>query len=134
MSVGRFDRELELPSRGDIAVKGPFDPEDAEVGTAKVLFLIVQGEGENTVVVDGEGTWRRGENDDKWTGTASREGNRAGGGTGELYADGARGIALSVVMKPGKLFDGGSKFDPPSIEALTWCADFRLVGSPGQAA
>ncbi len=40
----------------------------------------------------------------------------------------ARGIALSVVIKPGTILDGGrKKFDPPSIESLTWCADFHFV-------
>ena len=38
-----------------------------------------------------------------------------------------RGIALSVVIKPGSVFDRGRKFDPPTIESLTWCADFKFV-------
>jgi hypothetical protein len=105
MSVGRFDRELPLPRQGRVPVKGPFKPQDRAVNTARVLFLIVQGEGE-----------------------VDRRGKRVGGeGTGTLKLGLARGIALSVVVKPGSVFDRGRKFDPPAIETLTWCADFKFV-------
>jgi hypothetical protein len=127
MSIGRFDRELPLPRQGRITVKGPFKPQDLAVDAAKVLFLIVQGEGEDAVIVNGEGTWNR-ENGTDWTGSAPRSGPHAGGhGTGTLHLGLARGIAVSVVIKPGKVFGRGRKFDPPSIEALTWCADFDFV-------
>jgi len=53
MSVGRFDRELPLPRQGRVPVKGPFNPQDRAANAAKVLFLIVQGEGEDAVIVDG---------------------------------------------------------------------------------
>jgi hypothetical protein len=36
----------------------------------------------------------------------------------------ARGIALAMVVKPGKLT--GSRFDPPMIQALTWWSDFQF--------
>jgi hypothetical protein len=127
MSTGRFDRELPLPSSGRITIKGPFNPQDNKVDGAKVLFLVVQGEGEDAVIVDGEGTWERA-NGNEWSGTIARRGTHVGGeGTGPLTLGLARGIALSVVIKPGKTFDHGRRFDPPTIEALTWCADFKFV-------
>ena len=127
MTHGRFDRKLPLPSSGRIPIKGPFNPQDGKVDSAKVLFLIVQGEGDDAVIVDGEGTWNR-ENGTEWSGTTARRGRHAGGkGTGQLHHGLARGIALSVVIKPGKTFDRGRKFDPPTIESLTWCADFEFV-------
>jgi hypothetical protein len=127
MSVGRFDRELPLPRQGRVAVKGPFKPQDRAVNTARVLFLIVQGEGEDAVIVDGEGSWNRADGTD-WNGMVDRRGKRVGGqGTGTLKLGLARGIALSVVIKPGSVFDRGRKFDPPAIETLTWCADFKFV-------
>jgi len=127
MSVGRFDRKMPLPSSGRITIKGPFNPQDAKVESAKVLFLIVQGEGEDAVVVEGEGIWNR-KKGDEWAGTTDRRGPHVGGkGTGRLDKGLARGIAHSIVIKPGKTFDRGRKFDPPTIEALTWCADFEFV-------
>jgi hypothetical protein len=127
MSVGRFDRKLPLPRSGRIPIKGPFNPQDRGVDAARVLFLIVQGEDEDAVIVNGEGTWER-ENGNDWSGTAPRSGPRVGGhGNGTLQLGLARGIALSVAIKPGKVFDRGRKFEPPAIEALTWCADFHFV-------
>ena len=127
MSVGRFDRELPLPRQGRVPVKGPFKPQDRAVNTARVLFMIVQGEGEEAVIVEGEGSWNRANGTD-WNGTVDRRGKRVGGeGTGTLKLGLARGIALSVVVKPGSVFDRGRKFDPPTIETLTWCADFKFV-------
>src|SRR5262249_11823221 len=97
------------------------------VDGAKVLFLIVQGEGKDAVIVNGEGRWNRADGGE-WSGTTDRHGKYVGGsGTGELQLGVARGIALSVVIKPGKTFDQGRKLDPPTIEALTWCADFEFV-------
>jgi hypothetical protein len=127
MSNGRFDRKLPLPSKGPITVKGPFNPQDPKVDGAKVLFLIVQGDGKDAVICEGEGTWNRA-NGGEWSGTIDRRGKYVGGhGSGQLRAGLARGIALSVVIKPGKTFDRGRKFDPPTIEGLTWCADFEFV-------
>jgi hypothetical protein len=127
MSFGKFDRELPLPRQGRIPIKGPFKPQDPAVDAARVLFLIVQDEGEDAVIVNGEGIWNRANGTD-WSGAAPRSGPRAGGhGTGSLHLGPARGIALSIVIKPGRVFDRGRKFDPPMIEALTWCADFEFV-------
>jgi hypothetical protein len=127
MGYGRFDRKLPLPRSGRVTIKGPFNPQDSKVDSAKVLFLIVQGEGAEAVIVEGEGTWNRGTGNE-WSGTTARSGKHAGGGgTGRLHHGLARGIAHSVVVKPGKTFDRGRKFDPPTIEALTWCADFEFV-------
>ena len=127
MAAGRFDPRLPLPTQGRIPIKGPFNPQDRAVDAAKVLFLIVQGEGENAVIVNGEGTWQRAEGNE-WSGTAPRTGRLAGGdGTGTLQQGLARGIALSVVIKPGQVFDRGRRFEPPAIETLTWCANFYFV-------
>ena len=94
MSVGRFDRELPLPRQGRVPVKGPFKPQDRAVNAAKVLFLIVQGEGEDAVIVDGEGSWNRANGTD-WNGTVDRRGKRVGGhGTGSLKLGLARGIEI----------------------------------------
>ncbi len=127
MAAGRFDRRLPLPRQGRIPIKGPFNPQDRAVDAARVQFLIVQGEDENAVIVNGEGSWHRARGND-WRGTAPRSGPRVSGhGTGTLRPGLARGIALAVVIKPGKVFDRGRRFDPPSIETLTWCADFYFV-------
>jgi hypothetical protein len=127
MSSGKFDRKLPLSDSGLVTIKGPFDPQDDKVDGARVLFLIVQGEGKDAVIVNGEGTWKRASGND-WSGTTDRHGKHAGGtGLGELELGPARGIALSVVIKPGTTYDDGRKFDPPTIEALTWCADFEFV-------
>jgi len=127
MGVGKFDRNMPLPPRGAVTIKGPFNPQDRAVDAARVLFLIVQGEGADAVIINGEGTWERAHGDE-WSGTIPRRGPHVGGGgTGTLGLGLARGIALSVVIKPGKLLDGGRRFDPPMIESLTWCADFHFV-------
>jgi hypothetical protein len=148
MSVGKFTKGY-LPDTGDrMTVTGPFDPGDDEVHFARVLFLIVQGDGWDAKVVPGMGTWnRRDGGKSEWIGTAQRSGDKdLGPSDGELSPDEiARGIAVSLVVKPGKVLtnrdelergsarDGetDARFDPPSIEALTWCADFPLArGAP----
>src|SRR2546430_15817534 len=98
MSVGRFDRELPLPRQGRVPVKGPFNPQDRAVNAAKVLFLIVQGEGKDAVIVDGEGSWNRATGTD-WNGTVDRRGKRVGGqGAGSPKLRLERGIAPSGVV------------------------------------
>ena len=127
MAAGKFDWRMPLPTQGDITIKGPFDPQDSAVDAAKVLFLIVQGEDKDAVIVNGEATWLRAHGNE-WRGTAPRRGPRVGGdGTGALRKGLARGIALSVVIKPGEVLDRGRRFDPPAIETLTWCANFYFV-------
>jgi len=123
MSLGRFDRTLPLPSSGNFTVQGPFDPE-ANVDKALIIFQIVQGEGASTVLVDGAGTWTKGNSE--WSGEASPDGAHPDGSAGQLQRGRARGIALAVVIKPGQLFDNNTRFDPPAIETLTWCADFTF--------
>ena len=123
MSHGKFN-PVNLPTRGKVTVTGPFDPQDRKVDDAKILFLVVQGGGKNTVVIQGEGEWNRGSSN--WIGEIKRTGVPALGGTnGTLQHNQiARGIAVSIVVKPGKI--QGNNFDPPSIEALTWCSDFMI--------
>jgi hypothetical protein len=131
MAAGRFDWELPLPAKLEdpVPIKGPFDPqdEDPRVDAAWVLFLIVQGEDEDAdaVIVSGEGKWRRG--GEEWRGKAPRKGRRVGGGMGTLQKGPARGIALSVLIKPEKVLDSPPRVEPPSIETLTWCANFKFV-------
>ncbi len=122
---GMFHRILPLGSAGKVAIAGKFTPDRNEKAqVAKVLFLVVQGNGPNAVTVEGEGQWVAG-GPNEWTGKVSRTGPLAGGGTGSLVQGFARGIALAIVVKPGKLT--GSRFDPPTIQALTWCSDFEFV-------
>ena len=127
MAAGRFDRRLPLPRQGRIPIKGPFNPQDRAVDAARVQFLIVQGEDENAVIVNGEGSWHRARGND-WRGQPLEAGLAFRATERERFGRGlARGIALAVVIKPGKVFDRGRRFDPPSIESLTWCADFHFV-------
>lgn len=135
MSHGRFTKGY-LDPAGKVTVTGPFDPDDAEVVFARIIFLVVQAQGgaQDTVVVRGEGAWRRGAGGaiTGWRGTAPRNGDLAlGPSTNVLQADDGkktRGIALSVVVQPGHVQNGD--FDPPSIEALNWCTNLEIVTGP----
>jgi hypothetical protein len=129
--TGKFDKQLTLPMTGDIDVKGPFTG-DGDETKAVVHFLIVQsGEGDDppagqTVTVIGRGTWNAG--DKKWSGTVSPTGTLPSGDEGRLHPGRARGIGLAIAVKPGGLTsDTPPKFDAPSFQALTWCADFKFV-------
>jgi hypothetical protein len=124
---GQFDSPVELPNDPDelIRISGPLLEVDPRADRATVHFLIVQGEGEDSVIVDGEGTWRKGPPETPWTGTVRRVGKRAGGGEGTLRAAPARGIAVAVAIKDGELL--GSEFVPPSIETLTWCVNIAFT-------
>jgi len=129
MSVGKFHQVDLPPGTGRVTVTGPFDPQDDSVNFAKILFLVVQGDrGGDVAVIPGEGSWSRGSGD--WTGTMQRTGVPDLGGTDRELRAGeiARGIAVSIVVKPGKMET--DDFDPPSIEALTWCANF-MIGPSG---
>ena len=139
MGFGRFDRRIPLSS-DPVEVMGPFDPEDHKVDEADVLFLIIQGQGKNSVVAKGLGMWERGKNGDKWTGKVPLTGKerKPDGEAGTLKQGMARGIALAVVIKPGELFEdeplgeeeGPAQagpvwiFDPPQVEGVTWCSNF----------
>jgi hypothetical protein len=134
MSHGKFTKGY-LPATGDVTVTGPFRPDDAEVNFARIIFLVVQGRGADTLVVRGEGEWRRdpGGNKTEWRGTVARSGDlELGPSDKELQVEPGRttrGIALSIVVQPGHVENG--EFDPPSIEALNWCADLEIVsGDP----
>ena len=139
MSHGKFTKAY-LPAReGKVTVTGPFDPDDDDVKFAKIFFLVVQarrhGQAQDTVVVSGDGTWIRdpGGKETEWSGECPRSGDRAlGPSTRELEVGPdviTRGIALSIVAQRGRAEDG--EFDPPSIEALNWCADLEIVdGDP----
>ena len=122
----------ELPAGGALTVTGPFRPDDPKVDFAKVVFVVVQrmhgAPAEDTVVVRGEGEWNRPNSGTAdWSGTAPRKGDDAlGPSTQDLQVGPARGIALSVAVQPGSVLPGGH-FDPPSIEALTWCANFNIA-------
>lgn len=151
MGHGKFTKGY-LPAQGDVTVTGPFDPDDPEVDVARIVFLVVQGRAQDTVVVRGTGEWNRNQGAE-WRGTVQRRGDLALGPSARALQvdDGrlTRGIALSVVVQPGhvlkngKVFPRGKKpkptelksgsasaFDPPAIEALTWCADFEIVSGP----
>jgi hypothetical protein len=122
-----------LPNTGDLTVTGPFRPDDAAVNFANIIFVVVQGmpgaSAKDTVVVRGEGAWNRpvGGGTADWSGTAPRNGDPAlGPSTNDLQVGPARGIALSVAVQPGSVLPNGD-FDPPSIETLTWCANFDIA-------
>jgi hypothetical protein len=123
--VGMFHRQLPLPARGSVQITGLFKPDRGEKAkSAKIIFLIVQGNGPNAVTVHGEGTWVAG-GPDEWTGTVSRRGTLPRGGPRSLKRGLARGIAMATVVKPGRLT--GSRFEAPTIQSLTWCSDFDFV-------
>ena len=134
MGYGRFDRRIQLPKQGKITIRGPFDPQDNRVEEADVLFLIVQGTGDKSVVAKGLGKWARGQHNNEWIADVGWDWDAADGTPGRLGAGVARGIALAIVVKPGKLDNvtGLSDaptviFDPPQIEGVTWCGDFTFV-------
>jgi hypothetical protein len=100
---------------------------DPKATEAAVLVLVVQGDGKHALTVQGEGSWKRdtSKRAHPWTGEVTRTGKTVGGKEAALAKGRARGIGLAIVVKPGKLDRGA--FVPPSIEALTWCADFEFV-------
>lgn len=135
---GKFNKQLQLPADGDIDVRGPFTA-DGDETAAVIHFLIVQGDEEGhapadqTVTVIGQGTWRSGQTE--WSGMVSPRGRLPSGDEGWLRPGLARGIGLAIAVKPESVTDDDPpKFDAPSFQTLTWCADFQLVGAPGTAA
>jgi hypothetical protein len=135
---GKFDKQLTLPDEGEMEVRGPFTPDEDETA-AIVHFLIIQGgedrraPADQTVTVAGQGAWKQGETE--WSGTVSTKGRLPLGGEGWLQPGLARGIGLAVAVKPERLTDDSPpKFDPPSYQTLTWCADFQLVEGREQRA
>jgi hypothetical protein len=139
--IGQFDDTLILPANGGVIdVKGPLkvddNPEiDGDITGAVIHFLIIQGEGNNTVTAIGQGHWSR--PDDKWTAQlpadAGEHPDKSPGMFSTDVQDGrARGIGLAIAIKAGKVKDGA--FIPPSFQALTWCADFKFVRDQAAAA
>lgn len=132
--TGQFDDELTLPANGGfIEVKGPLriddDPDiDGDITSAVIHFLIVQGQGHDTVTAVGQGHWARPAGE--WTAQLPADAGRYPNGTpGSFSADVqnglARGIGLAIAIKPGDVRNG--TFVPPAFQALTWCADFKFV-------
>lgn len=128
---GAFKRRQRLSagSARKVDVQGTLTP-DPDDEAAKVLFLIVQQldkknptNPDTFLTVQGEGDWKRPRSGNAlWKGKANRQGELSGGGKDTLTTGLARGIGVAVVVKKGSVEDG--EFLPPSIEALTWCADF----------
>lgn len=130
---GKFDPRLPWPGSGDVEVRGPFEA-DGDETAAVIHFVIVQpGEGSNapadqTVTAIGQGTWSA--PDTEWSGMVHRTGRLPLGGTAPLHPGPARGIGLAIAVKPEKLTDDRPpRYDAPSFQALTWCADFEFVAS-----
>jgi hypothetical protein len=123
---GQFDSPITLPTdpTKQVDISGPLHDVDPKATKARVLFLVIQGDGDNAVTVEGEGTWLRGSEDTPWFGRVDRKGKRAAGGMATLEAGPARGIALAIALKDGELV--GGHFIPPSIEALTWCVNIEF--------
>ncbi len=116
----------------NIDATGTFNPDDQSVDHATVLFLVVQGKDADMVWTHGAGEWQRGQNNNSWIGSAPAEGKRAGGGNGTIVMgvdnNRVRGIAMALVVLPAQPRPNNStKFDPPTIQALTWCATTALT-------
>jgi hypothetical protein len=128
--TGRFDKKLTLPAAGDITVRGPFAG-DGDEDAAIVHFLIVQGEGQETVLATGQGSWKKG--DQEWSGKVPVDaGRHPDGKHGAFRTDKiARGIGLAIALQPGKVDNG--TFEPPAFQALTWCADFKFEAEQAAA-
>ena len=127
--LGRFT-SLVL-NGAEVDATGTFDPQDASVNHATVVFLVVQGKDADMVWTHGRGEWKRGENSNNWVGSAAAEGKRAGGVDAPIVMgvdnNRVRGIAISLVVLPAQQRPGSQKFDPPTIQALTWCATTALT-------
>jgi len=132
--TGQFDHELTLPANGgSIEVKGPLriddDPDiDGNITSAVVHFLIVQGQGNDTVIAIGQGGWARPAGE--WTAQLPANKCTHPDGTPGAFSTAvqngtARGIGLAIAIKPGEVRNG--TFVPPAFQALTWCADFKFV-------
>jgi hypothetical protein len=143
-------------SGSKLLVTGTFDPGDDDIHKARVLFLIVQGDGgEDTVIIDGEAKWERTKESGggDWTalvdnegvfpkpeGTAAKATRASNNSKASLQLKGTkleeqlvRGIALAIAIKPAKpatqlKLEG--RFNPPQIEALTWCVELALRQCP----
>jgi len=139
--VGQF---LTLVRNGDVVTAtGTFDPQDPDIKHATVLFMVVQGENDSMVWTHGSGEWKRREPDagapadpesgDPWVGTAGAEGDSVNGSRGWLEPGQdngtVRGIAVALAVLPAQKGLGAraDRFEPPTIQALTWCVSTKLV-------
>ena len=127
--TGQFDDELTLPANGGvIEVSGPLTDIDGDIESAVIRFVIVQGQGDNTVTADGQGRWERPASG--WTGQLAADAGKHPNGTDGTFSTNvqnglARGIALAIAIKAGKVING--TYVPPAFQQLTWCADFKFV-------
>jgi len=133
--VGQF---LTLVRNGDVVTAtGTFDPQDPDIKHATVLFMVVQGENNSMVWTHGSGVWQRNhpDNGDNWVGTADAEGDGVNGSRGWLDPakdnGTVRGIAVALVVLPAQPGQGdrAGTFEPPTIQALTWCVSTKLSGA-----
>jgi hypothetical protein len=142
--VGQF---LTLVRNGDeVTATGTFDPQNPDVKHATILFMVVQGENDSMVWTRGYGVWEKndpatGEQADPnrvvpWVGTASAEGDGVNGSRGWLEPGQdngtVRGIAVALVVLPAQPGQGdrADKFEPPTIQGLTWCVSTKLTWAP----
>lgn len=133
--------EVKLVARGArVSVTGDFDPGNRKITKAKVLFMIVQGDGgPDTVILDGEAEWRRPADSTgkvPWSVRVDNHGVYADGrkGKAKLKPNAkdpmVRGIAHAIAFRPARSRRGKSLFEPPQIEALTWCVETPLEPRP----
>jgi len=130
--LGQF---LTLVRKGDVVTAlGTFNPQNDDINHATVLFMVVQGENDSMIWTHGNGVWQRDDPDhgNNWVGHASAEGDGVNGTRGWLDPDRdngtVRGIAVALVVLPAqKGLGDGARFEPPTIQALTWCVSTKLV-------
>jgi hypothetical protein len=132
--TGRFDHVV-LLNNGKVRVGGPIDP-GPDIDKARVVFLIIQGDGRpGMTILDGRQTWYRdttkGPDEQRWSVEIDNQGTDQTGAPNAVLSltDGraVRGIALAVgIQKAQERADAPGTFDPPAIEALTWCASVPL--------
>jgi hypothetical protein len=129
--TGQFDDELTLPADGGvIKVRGPLTDIDGDIESAVIHFVIVQGQGDDTVTAVGQGKWEH--PNGKWTAELPADAGEHPNGTPGTFSTSvqngtARGIALAIAIKARKGKVLGGKFVPPAFQGLTWCADFKFV-------
>jgi hypothetical protein len=133
--------EVKLVAGGaKVDVTGDFDPGNRKITKAKVLFMIVQGDGgPDTVILDGEAEWKRSANSTgkvQWSVRVDNRGVFADGRKGRAKLKPStkdpmvRGIAHAIAFRPARSRRGQSPFEPPQIEALTWCVETPLGPRP----
>lgn len=134
--TGRFTNITLLNGGAQLRVEGPFNP-GPNITSARVLFLLVQGDGEaDTVIIENQAKWEKSASPNSWEATVENSGVFADGKPHpgkepKLHIDPqhpmVRGIALAIGIQPAQKRPNSDKFDPPSIEALTWCAEVPLA-------